>query len=262
MNFNRPNQIINIVKEAAIDKASKSNKQLALLALLGGAYIALGSIFAVIVAGALPGLSETNPGLVKLLFGLTFPLGFVLVTLAGAELFTSTTAIMSVGVFSGVTPLSKLVKVWSFSYLGNFVGALIVVYFLAPQSKIFSGAMYSEFIYNIAENKLSNNFFTTFVKGIGANWLVCLAAFLTYSSKDVVGKIFALWAPVTAFVAMGFEHSIANMFFIPMAKALGANILWSSFLLDNLLPVTLGNIVGGVIFVAFIYSVIYGEKKN
>jgi len=261
MNYNRPNQIINIVKEGAIDKASKSYRQLVVLAILGGSYIALGSIFAIIVAGGMIQTSILNPGLVKLVFGLTFPLGFVLVTLAGAELFTSTTAIMSVGVYSRAIKFNELLRVWLISYLGNFLGAIIVVYFFAYSTHIFSTDYYRDFIFSIADKKLSNNFYTTFIKGVGANWLVCLAAFLTYSSKDVIGKIFALWAPVTAFVAMGFEHSIANMFFIPLAKVLGANINFFDFIIKNLLPVTLGNIFGGVVFVGLAYSFVYSERK-
>ncbi len=261
MNYNRPNQIINIVKDAALDKAAKTNRQLIILALLGGAYIALGSMFAITVAGGMRSLSLTDPGIVKLLFGITFPLGFVLVSLAGAELFTSTTAIMSVGVYTGDTTLKQLLKVWTISYLGNFIGALFVVYILAYNSHIFSSEYYTDFIIGIADKKLSGDFFTSFIKGVGANWLVCLAAFLTYSSKDIIGKVAALWAPVTAFVVMGFEHSIANMFFMPMAKILGADISWLDFLLQNLIPVTLGNIAGGVILVGIPYSVIYFNRK-
>lgn len=260
MNYNKPHEIINIVKETAIDKAGKSTKQMAILAILGGAYIALGSMFAVIVAGGMESLAITDPGLVKLVFGLTFPVGFLLVSLAGAELFTSTTAIMSTGVFNKVTTFKKLLIVWMFSYVGNFIGSLLTVYLLAYPSDIFATESYRTFIFSIAEHKTSHTFLTTFVKGVGANWLVCLASFLTYSSKDVTGKIIALWIPVTAFVAMGFEHSIANMFFIPMAKVLGADISWSTFIFKNLIPVTLGNITGGVVLVSLAYSTIYRAK--
>lgn len=262
MNFNRPPQINVIVKEAATDKASKTNIKLLLLAFLGGAYIALGSMFAIKIAAGFGGISVANPGVKTLLFGLTFPLGFVLVTLAGAELFTSTTAIMSTGYFSGIASLKRVFRVWTISYLGNFLGALFVVYIIANISHIFSADIYREFVIDIANHKLSNSFFTTFIKGVGANWLVCLAAFLTYSSKDTVGKIAALWPPVTAFVCLGFEHSIANMFFIPMAKVSGLDLSWGEFFIKNLIPATLGNIVGGVVLVAFFYSYVYSEKKK
>lgn len=261
MSYNRPNQIINIVKDAALDKASKTLKQIIILALLGGAYIALGSMFAITIAGGMSGVSISNPGIVKLVLGLTFPLGFVLVTLAGAELFTSTTAIMSVGVYTRVTPFKQLIKVWTISYFGNFIGALFVVYVLAYNSHIFSTSYYTQFVIGIADKKISGDFLTAFIKGVGANWLVCLAAFLTYSSKDIIGKITALWVPVTAFVAMGFEHSVANMFFIPMAMVLGSDITLFDFFYKNLIPVTLGNIVGGVVLVGMSYSVVYFNKK-
>lgn len=262
MNFNRPPQIITIVKEGATDKASKKNIKLLILAFLGGSYIALGSMFAIKIAAGLEGFSSTNPGLITIAFGLTFPLGFVLVTLAGAELFTSTTAIMSTGFFSGIIKWKSLLRVWLISYLGNFVGAIFVAYVIAGQSHIFDSEIYRNFIFNIANHKLENSFFTTFIKGVGANWLVCLAAFLTYSSKDTVGKIAALWPPVTAFVCLGFEHSIANMFFIPVAKVLGYDVSWGAFLVKNLIPATLGNITGGVILVGLLYSYIYSERKK
>lgn len=262
MGYNKPYEIIAILKETAGSKCKTPLNKLIVLAILGGAYIALGSMFAVITAGGMPGIGAVNPGIVNLVFGLTFPLGFVLVTLAGAELFTSTTAVMAVGVYTGENSLGKLFKVWTISYFGNFIGASIVVFILAKYSHIFKAECYTDFVMHIAHKKTSGDFLTAFVKGIGANWLVCLASFLSYSAKDATGKIFALWAPVTAFVAMGFEHSIANMFFIPMAKVLGSDISWGTFIVKNLIPVTLGNIVGGVLFVALSYSFIYYKKSN
>ncbi|MBN2618911.1 MAG: formate/nitrite transporter family protein [Spirochaetales bacterium] len=259
MNFNRPPQILTIVREGAIDKISKSLNKFIILAILGGAYISIGSMFAVTVAGGLNSLSVLNPGIVKLVFGLTFPLGFLLVTLAGAELFTSTTAIMGVGLFSKTLNIKTLLKIWGLSYFFNLIGSLIVV-FLTYKSGLFSSESYKEYIFHIADKKLENPFFTAFVKGIFANWLVCLAAFVAYASKDVTGKIFAMWLPVTAFVAMGMEHSIANMFFIPMASVLGHDVSIFEFIIRNLIPVTLGNITGGVIFVALPYSIIYLDK--
>jgi len=262
MNYNNPIQILELVIESAGEKASKKSYRLLLLAFLGGAYIALGSMFAIKIAAGLPGLSSTNPGIVTLLFGLTFPLGFVLVTLASADLFTSTTAIMATSLFSGETSLKQLGRVWGISYVGNFFGAIFVAGIIVGYSHVFDAEMYREYIFNIAEYKLKKDFLATFLLGVGANWLVCLASFLTYSSRDAVGKIFALWAPVTAFVCLGFEHSIANMFFIPAAKVLGAEIAWSTFIVKNLIPATLGNICGGVILVAFFYTAIYKKREK
>lgn len=260
MSYNSPKEIIKLVVATAEEKSSKTTIQLLLLAILGGGYIALGSMFAVKVAAGLTGFSQTNPGIVTLVFGLTFPLGFVLVTLASADLFTSTTAIMSTSLFTGNSRIKSLVRVWTISYIGNFIGAIFVASVLVGKGHVFDSNIYRDFIFNIAEHKLENSFLTTFIKGIGANWLVCLASFLTYSAKDAVGKILALWPPVTAFVSLGFEHSIANMFFIPTAKLLGAEITWLSFIWDNLLPATLGNIVGGVVLVAFLYTTIYKKR--
>ncbi len=262
MGYNSPDKILESIRGAAKAKGAYPLAKFLVLAMMGGAYISLGSMVAIIVAGGMQGVASSNPGLVKLIFGALFPLGFILVTLAGAELFTSTTAITSVGLFSKEQSLGKMLKTWTFSYAGNFVGALIVVYLLGNGSHIFAKDIYQNFIFSIAEHKLENPFMTTFIKGIGANWLVCLAAWLAYSAKDVGGKVIALWFPVMSFVALGFEHSIANMFFIPLAQSFGADISWGAFLTKNLLPATLGNIVGGVLFVGMGYWFIFGDKES
>ena len=113
----------------------------------------------------------------------------------------------------------------------------------------------------LAKSKTSASFFATFVKGIGANWLVALAVWLAFAAQDVSGKILAVWFPVMAFVAMGFEHSVANMFFIPTAMLYGSDVSIGTFIFNNLIPATLGNIVGGSILTALIYTKVYGEKN-
>ncbi len=262
MAYNSPDKIVDKIRTAAKVKKAYSIPKFLVLALMGGAYIAIGSMVAVIVAGGMPGVAATDPGIVKLVFGALFPLGFILVTFAGAELFTSTTAVTAVSLYSKEMKLSEVLRVWAVSYGGNFIGALIVVYLLGNYTHVFSKELYQNFIFSIAEHKLENSFLVTVVKGIGANWLVCLAAWLTYSSKDVIGKLVALWFPVMAFVALGFEHSVANMFFIPLAKSFGADISWFEFLSKNLIPATLGNIIGGAFFVGLGYWFVFGEKKS
>lgn len=123
----------------------------------------------------------------------------------------------------------------------------------------FSSTLWSDSIQNIGYAKTSASFSTVFLKGIGANWLVALAMWLAYASKEISGKIIGIWIPVMAFVTIGFEHSIANMFFIPAAIFNGAEISWSEFIFNNLIPATLGNIVGGSILVGGIYWYIYRE---
>jgi formate/nitrite transporter len=143
--------------------------------------------------------------------------------------------------------------VWLIVYLGNFVGAVLVAWLLAYQTDILAEAPWSDFLEGLVVKKSSAGFWKTFVKGIGANWLVCLAVWMSYAAKDVGGKSLALWLPVMAFVALGYEHSIANMFCLPTGIFDGANLTWGAFMVKNLLPATLGNIVGGAVFVGAAY---------
>jgi formate/nitrite transporter len=152
-----------------------------------------------------------------------------------------------------------LLRNWTLVYAGNFIGSIFVAYFMVTLTGIFSSSPWLETIYNIADSKTSASFLQVFLKGIGANWLVALAMWLAYASKDITGKILGIWFPVMAFVAIGFEHSIANMFFIPAAIFNGASVTWYDFFIHNLIPATLGNIVGGSGLVGLIYFYIYNE---
>ena len=153
-----------------------------------------------------------------------------------------------------------MLKNWGLVYSGNFVGALFLAYVITYLTHIVHTSPYIDSVYNIAIGKTSHTFLVTFIKGIGANWLVCLAIWQGMSAKDTVGKIFAIWLPVMAFVAIGFEHSIANMYFIPLAIFEGADITWTTFIFKNLIPATLGNIVGGALFVGLPYGYLFGKE--
>lgn len=257
MNYLTPPELVGKASEAAQLRAGTSVKKTLVLAFMAGAYIALGGLLAVIVGGGVPGLAASNPGIQKLLMGAVFPLGLILCAIAGADLFTGNTAYFIPPVLSGKLKVQQLIRNWTLVYLGNFVGALFVAYFMTYLTGLFDQAPWYDSIIGIAEAKTANPFFKTFLKGVGANWLVALAVWLAFASKDITGKILAIWFPVMAFVAMGFEHSVANMFFIPTAIFYGADVSWSSFLIDNLLPATLGNIVGGGGMVGLLYWYAY-----
>lgn len=239
-------------------KSGYSFTQLVLLSFLGGAYIALGGLLAVLISGNLPTLQAENPGIVKLLFGAVFPLGLILVALAGAELFTGNNSYFATGVLMKDIKWGDLMKNWVFVFVFNFVGALFVAYFIAHQTELLNDNQ-TEFIIKIGKAKTHHSFKVAFLRAIACNWLVCLALWMAMKAKSVSGKIMAIWFPIMAFVAMGFEHSIANQFFIPLAIFSGAEIGWGEFFINNLTPVTLGNIVGGAIFVGGIYVAI---EKN
>jgi formate/nitrite transporter len=211
-------------------------------------------------------------GFSKFLGGVMFSVGLILVVIGGAELFTGNNLIMlpCLQRTPGCT-VKGLIRNWVIVYIGNFVGAMLLVLI------IFGSGLYKTTNYNLgvaalstAASKVTLSFTEALCRGIACNWLVCLAVWLSTASDDVTGKIFAIFFPITAFVASGFEHSIANMFFIPMGLFLKdvstvvektslnlESLTWNSFLFNNLLPVTMGNIIGGAFFVGTLYWYVY-----
>ena len=240
-----------------------------ILSFLAGAYIAFGGLLAEIVTAGMAA-AGFPPGLVKLFFGGVFPVGLMLVIIAGSELFTGNNMYMMVGVLSGKASIGGLAKNWTLSWVFNFVGALFVAYVLAYLTGILTADPYMAGALTVAKTKAlggatfeaagkvvkSLTWDQAFIRAIGCNWLVCLAVYLAIASDDIVSKIFGIWFPIMTFVAIGFEHSVANMFFIPIGIFLG-EVSWYQCIVNNLIPVTLGNIIGGAIFVGFIYWFTY-----
>ncbi|WP_372744003.1 formate/nitrite transporter family protein [Lutibacter sp.] len=259
--MNTPKEVIGIVSNLAHTKGEYKVRKTLMLAFLAGAYIAFGGLLAIIVGGGSPGIAEHNPGITKFLFGAMFPLGLILVVIVGAELFTGNNAYFIPNVLNKKQGINTVLKNWGLVYVGNFIGAVFVAYFITHLTHLVSSSPFVDSVHQIAIGKTSHTFLVTFLKGIGANWLVCLAVWQGMAAKDTTGKIFAIWFPVMAFVAMGFEHSIANMYFIPLAIFEGAPITWETFIVKNLIPATIGNIVGGALFVGTFYGYLFGKEK-
>ena len=268
MGFKTPKEIAEAVANTGGAKGKLGIISLMLLSFLAGAYIAFGGLLAevtntgVVAAGAPVGLS-------KFIFGAVFPVGLILVVIGGSELFTGNCMFMPLGLLKGKTDIASLGKNWIFSWIFNFVGALFVAYVLAYATGIMTPEAFSKGAITIAQTKAlggatfgaegtkSLTWIQAFLRAIGCNWLVCLAVWLSVASDDIVGKVLGIWFPIMAFVTIGFEHSVANMFFIPLVIFLGAEVSWAQLFINNLIPVTLGNIVGGAIFVAMIYWYVY-----
>lgn len=257
MGFKSPKETTCSVDNIGCNKIGMEFGPLLTLSFLAGAFIAFGGLLAVIVGGGVPDIKLANPGLQKFIFGAVFPVGLILVVVAGAELFTGNTACCVPAVLSRKASWSGLARNWTVSYVGNLIGSIFVVFFLAYMTGLFASDPWLLSITGIAEAKVSQGFWPLFFKGIGCNWLVCLAVWLAIASDDVASKILGVWFPIMAFVAIGFEHSVANMFFIPAGIMYGASVTWADFFIANLIPVTLGNIVGGALFVGAIYWYIY-----
>jgi formate transporter FocA len=270
-----PAQIARKAEQIGVAKANFDFLTTFMLAVLAGAFIALGAVFATIVTA---GAGETlSYGVARLLGGLVFCLGLVLVVVAGAELFTGNNLIVMAWASRKVsTP--RLLRNWTIVYLGNFAGGLLTagLVFLSGQYTNGGGAVGANAL-NIALAKVSLGFTQAVVLGMLCNALVCLAVWLTLSARTVTDKILAVIFPITAFVAAGFEHSVANMYFVPVALMIKAwapgsfwrltgidpfgsewiPLNWFDFLLDNLLPVSIGNIIGGGLMVGAVYWLIY-----
>jgi formate transporter len=279
-----PQEMASRAENLGVRKSEMPFLKTFMLAVLAGAFIALGAIFATTVSAS--GIPVTAPdgtvmyntslpyGLIRLIAGLVFSLGLILVVVGGAELFTGNNLIIIAWASGKVTGV-KVLRNWIIVYIGNFIGAVGTagIMFFTKQYTFGSNAV-GIVALKTAVSKCDLTFSQAVALGILCNALVCLAVWLTYSARTTTDKIVAIIFPIAAFVAAGFEHSVANMYYIPYAlfikffdldfigKVNGQvahleTLTWQGFFLNNLLPVTLGNIIGGSVLVAVVYWAIY-----
>ena len=226
------------------------------LSLLAGFYIAFGAQLATMVTH--DSAAFVGQGISRLLGGSVFSLGLMLVVVCGAELFTGN-SLLATAALHGEIPWGKLAENWAIVLAGNFLGSLAFAV-LMFWTGLWEGSPVADHAVRIAAAKCRLPFGAALVRGILCNWLVCLAVMMATASRGIPGRLMACYAPIMAFVASGFEHSIANMYFIPTGLILAGELArtepgltWGGFFVDNLIPVTIGNILGGVVFVAFAY---------
>lgn len=263
MQIRTPREITEAAASAGAAKArltSGDTSRLVVSAILAGAYIALGGILSMIVGFGFPGITEANPSLQKLLSGCMFPIGLILVVVLGAELFTGNNALLVPSFVRKQHSMGVIAKNWTLVYLGNFVGAILFTYFLVYLCGLTAADPYHSAAIKVATGKVSMPWMVVLIKGIGANWCVCLAVWLALSGKTFFEKALGCWIPVMAFVALGYEHSIANMFFIPLGMMEGADITVGTAIVANLIPATIGNIIGGALFVGAVNAYIHFKK--
>ncbi len=256
---------------------------------MSGAYIAMGGALATvcstgiaysaaqITAGAVPG-GFASAGIAQLVLGAVFPVGLIITVLTGAELFTGDAMLAPMAAFIHKISWAQVLTLWVFVYIGNFIGSVVWAYIMAngPFVSFDAAGVGTITAFGARAIAIANaktayvgmmGMWSAFLKGIGCNWLVNLAILLGICADDAVGKFFGIWFPIMAFVASGLEHSIANMYFIPAgllsagwkaAPAISTD--WVSMWMQNLIPVTLGNIVGGLFFVGVIYWVAFRKE--
>lgn len=251
-NFNAPASVAEtVINKVGVTKCRIGFWHVMILGILAGAFIAFGAQ----LATRLGALITFDAGISTLVFGSAFTVGLILVVIAGAELFTGNN-LMMMSVLNGEAGVGNMLWKWLLVYIANFLGSMLIVWFMYS-SGLVAGAVADKAI-AIAAKKVSLEFGPAFFRGILCNWLVCLAVWLAIASHDVIGKIFGIFFPIMAFVASGFEHSVANMYFIPIGIFVDqtGSVTWAG-LIRNLIPVTLGNIIGGAGFVATLYWIVY-----
>lgn len=244
-----------------------------ILGVLAGSYIGFGGLLSTSVTFDMPGFFGV--GFTRIMAGSAFSLGLMLVVIAGAELFTGNNLMVS-SVLSHEITVANMLKRWGVVYLANFVGSIVLalIFYFSGLWKIGDGAMGAAAA-GIAAKKVALGFNEALFRGVGCNWLVCLAVWMALAARQTIGKIFAIFFPIMGFVAIGFEHCVANMYFIPVGiflktwanipaiqNAAPDTLTWINFLWKNLIPVTIGNIIGGVVFVGMSYWGAYLQPVN
>jgi formate/nitrite transporter len=259
---------------------------------MSGAYIAMGAALATVCstgivysadaikAGAIAG-GFASAGMAQLVLGAVFPVGLIITVLTGAELFTGDAMLAPMAAFIHKVSWAQVMNLWLFVYIGNFIGSVTFAYICAngpfvsfDAAGVGTVTAFGSRAIAIAGAKCGYvgimGFYSAFLKGIACNWLVNLAILLGICADDAVGKFFGIWFPIMAFVSSGFEHSVANMYFIPAGiftqgfvtdpTKLVASVNWVTMWTANIIPVTLGNIVGGLFFVGVIYWVAFRKE--
>jgi formate/nitrite transporter len=264
-----PAEIAALVETRGVAKANAPFVSTFVLGVLAGAFIALGAVLSTIIGTG----SELGYGITRWLAGIGFSLGLILVVVAGAELFTGNNLIV-MSVVSGKVPVARLLRNWAIVYVGNFVGAVSVAVFvwLGDWGAQDDGAVGATAL-GIAAAKASLPFWTVFWRAVLANALVCLAVWLATGGRTIVDKVFAIVFPISAFVASGFEHSVANMYFIPVGLLLERDVpdaatdpalagLDLAGFGTNLAAATIGNVIGGAVLVGLVYWFVYLRPKR
>ncbi|MCR8645624.1 formate/nitrite transporter family protein [Paenibacillus sp. N1-5-1-14] len=255
MSYYKPKEIAENTVETGVAKANMSIPSMLALGFAAGAFISIGFLLAIRVTAVMP--AEFG-GLTTFLSAAVFPVGLILVIIAGGELLTGNMMAVPLAWYARKIKGFQVAKNWFWITFSNFLGALFVAYFFGHVVGLTGSGAFLERTVDLAGHKIHDTFLQAFISGIGCNWLVALAVWLAYSAKDVTGKILGIWFPTMAFVAIGFQHVVANMFLIPAAIFAGA-YTWADYF-TNFVPVFLGNAVGGAIFVAMIYYVAYLRK--
>ena len=254
-----PKEAYEAFADKGMQNAKKSDRQVLHQSILGGAYVGFAGLFSLIVAGNLPGIAESNPGLVKMAFAALFPCNLLFITTTGGQLFTGNSATVAAARYENKVTNREMLNSWGVSLLGNIIGCGAMA-LAASYTGLLSGGA-AKLAASMATSKVfGGTVAQILVKATLCNWMVSLALFLSGAASDLTGKLVGIWFPISTFVAIGLEHSIANLFFLPSALLLKVpGLTLGNIIFKNLLPAVIGNAIGGALVVAGSYSYQFGS---
>lgn len=260
-----PPELYAEITHLGVEKSKYPWYKVLLLSIIAGGYVGLGASTCYLIGGMMnqapwyPDPEQHNYGVFKLVFGAVgFPFAFMSILICGSELFTSQCAYTTCAWLENQINMLYVLKMLTLTWCGNFVGCLITVG-LFYLSQVYDHK--DQYLIMVTEDKLALSWGVVIVRGIFANWLVGIATWMANAAMDLSGKAIAVWLPISSFAAIGFEHCIANMFVIMMGTAQGAKVTFKGVIWDNLVPATIGNWIGGAVFVAALYSCVYGKPQ-
>ncbi|WP_042457089.1 formate/nitrite transporter family protein [Neobacillus dielmonensis] len=256
MAYSKPDKIMELTADYGTKKANYPTLRTLILGFEAGAFIALGYLLFIRVTATLTGDFQ---GLSSLIGASVFPIGLVLTLLAGGELLTGNMMAVSMAKLAKKVTLKQVAWNWFLVTVSNFVGAVFVAYVFGHLVGLTEAEPFLTKTIDVAQHKLDASFLQAILSGIGCNWLVASAVWLSYGAEDMSGKILGIWLPTMTFVAVGFQHVVANMFVIPAAIFAG-QFTWAEYL-GNFVPVFLGNAIGGVLFISMAYFHAYKKTE-
>jgi len=243
--------------EKGRDNAKMSPMKIMHQSIMGGCYVGFGGLLSTMIAGSVPGIAKENPGIQKFIFAALFPVNLLLILCSGGQLFTGNSAAVPAALYEGLVSIEDVAKSWVLSYIGNIIGcggfALAAWY-----TGLLAGGPKDLAVATVMK-KVGGTFGQKLVKAVMCNWLVCMAVWLAGAANDMAGKMVGIWFPISTFVAIGLEHSVANLFLLPLGLLGGAEVSVMDIIFKNLIPVTLGNAIAGALVVAAGYSYAFGK---
>jgi len=244
----KPSEVTVALINQAVTKHRTRYDKTFVKAFMAGVMLSFGGLLDVIISGGSPGIAASNPGLVKVMGGFVFPVGLVMIVLQGFDLLTSNLMTFPMAVIKGALPWWSIPVNWIIVTFGNLTGSLFFAAILSKYTGLVTDAPYNTYMQSFAITKaVTPQFHEVFLRGIGCNWLVCVAVWQATGAAETYSKVIAIWIPIWVFVACGFDHVVANMFSLPLSIMLHADLTTAEYIRRSLVPSYIGNIVGGLL---------------